>query len=130
MPSADIRLMSPQASIHVYGGLALLEGRNITYTLHDGRIVDIPLDNSSDLPLIHDFVCSPEEQRIYSTRFKHSHSLYYNQTVSFDQQQVEEGDGVDHGHFVGTCVTDETNQNITNPQKELLHWHHKLCINM
>ena len=32
--------------------------------------------------------------------------------------------------FVDTCVTDETNQNLTGPQKELLHWHHKLCINM
>ena len=27
-------------------------------------------------------------------------------------------------------VTDETNQNLSSAQKELLHWHQKLCINM
>ena len=100
MPSADIRLMSPQASISVYGGKALLEGQSITYTLPDGRIVDIPLCNSSNLPLINDFVCSSEEQQIYGTRFKNSHSLYHKQTVSFAQQQEGAGDGLSHGHFV------------------------------
>lgn len=28
------------------------------------------------------------------------------------------------------CVTDEDNANISNPEKELLHWHHVLCLNM
>ena len=34
---------------------------------------------------------------------------------------------------VGLCcmsATDETNQNLDNAQKEILHWHQKLCINM
>ena len=130
MPSADIRLFSPQANIQVYGGSATLEGRMLTYTLPDGRLVDIELDNQSNLPLVHDFVCNSEEHRIEGTRFMNSHSLYYNQTVSFNQQQVGSGEGVNPVMFVGTCVTDETNQNLTGPQKELLHWHHKLCINM
>ena len=28
------------------------------------------------------------------------------------------------------CVADQTNQNLSGPQKELLLWHTKLCLNM
>mmetsp|Transcript_4245 Transcript_4245/g.9634 ORF Transcript_4245/g.9634 Transcript_4245/m.9634 type:complete len:345 (+) Transcript_4245:2650-3684(+) len=130
MPASDIRLYSPQASIDVYRGEALIKGRNIAYTLPDGRIVDIPFCPDSNLPLFKDFVCSSEEKQIYGTRFKHSHALYINQAVSFNRQQVGASDGLEPGIFVGTSVAGETNQNLPNQQKELLHWHHKLCMNM
>ena len=115
MPSAYIRLLIPQAFVHIYGGSAHLEGSDVKWTLTDGPIVDIPLDNSSNLPLIHDFVCSPEDLRIYGSRFQNLHSIYYNQTVSFKKQQVGAGNGANYGRFVSTYVTDETNQNNIEP---------------
>ena len=36
----------------------------------------------------------------------------------------------DCAHRCCQCVADQTNQNLSGPQKELLLWHTKLCLNM
>ena len=39
----------------------MITGENIEWTLPDGRIIDIPIDHHTNLPLIHDSVCSSED---------------------------------------------------------------------
>ena len=64
MPAAEIRLESPQSLFTKLGGQshALIEGKAIEWVLPDGRIIDIPIDPRTNLPLLTDFVCSDEEK--------------------------------------------------------------------
>ena len=66
MPSADICLESPQNVLRgLGGGKAVLQDDNIEWHLPAGHIVDIPIDPQTNLPLLHDFVCTPEEKQAH-----------------------------------------------------------------
>ena len=57
MPQADIRLESPHYVIRAMGGIShdVVNGWNIKWHLPGGRIIDIPIDLHTNLPLIRDF---------------------------------------------------------------------------
>ena len=88
MPAADIRLESPQNVIRALGGegKAVLQNDTIEWHLPAGHIVDIPIYPHTNLPLVHDFVCSPEE--------KENHGQSYGNFSAF---QVTEFDPVPSG---------------------------------
>ena len=130
--SINIRLSSPQNLTKSELGQALLKHNNIAWTLSDGRIVDIPIDRATNLPLIQGhFVCSAEEKE----KFKSSY-VHYAEPValSVDTSNLSKEEKFEQESDIAArcynCVTDEDNANITNPEKELLHWHHVLCLNM
>ncbi len=50
MENCDIQLFSPQSYLHVHGGHAHITGKNAHMTLPDGIIIDLPIDNDSNLP--------------------------------------------------------------------------------
>ena len=131
MPAADIRLESPQSIIRALGGVghARIDGFNIEWTLQDGRIIDIPIDPHTNLPLIHDFVCNEDEKKDFGAQFMNNMSEEHIAPVALNVEDRE-----NHEQHCAVeccqCVADETNQNLSSAQKELLRWHQKLNINM
>ena len=65
MPTAEIRLESPQSLFSKLGGQsqALMDGRAIVWTLPDGKIIDIPIDPMTNLLLLQDFTFSEDEKQ-------------------------------------------------------------------
>ena len=59
--------MSPQSALRALGGngYAFLQGDNIEWNLPDGKLVDIPIDRETNLPLIRDFVCLQKEKEAH-----------------------------------------------------------------
>ena len=130
MPTADIWLESPQSLIRALGGTghADVRGWNIEWHLPDGRIIDIAIDPSTNLPLIHDFTLSSKEKAEHGAQ-------YMNAAAAPCQPCSDKPDHYDQYErkkavLCCTSVTDETNQNLANDQKELLFNHQKFCINM
>ena len=126
-PEADIRLESPQSLIRAMGGSghAVVDGWNIEWHLPDGRIVDIPIDPATNLPLFKDFVCTSEEQKSFEAESMNNVCVPCMSAPNpFDQYERKKA------LLCCNSVTDETNQNLSGSQKELLHWHQKLCVNM
>ena len=64
MPAAEIWLESPQSLIAKLGGQshALIEGKAIEWMLIDRRVIGIPIDQRTNLPLLKDFIYSDEEK--------------------------------------------------------------------
>lgn len=131
MPGADIRLFSPQRTFKRLGGSSKMNTNGIAWTLHDDLgVVDVPIDLFSNLPLLHDFVCTKAEQNQFGPHFKNAfHFFEPPETVEFDSVPDTERE---HDCQDKCCmsVADETNQNLTGPMKELLELHWKFCINM
>ena len=134
MPAAEIRLESPQSLFTKLGGQshALVEGKAIEWVLPDGRIIDIPIDARTNLPLLTDFVCSDEEKLQFN--FNGLNALAEIEEI---QPSAADEDGIGPIDYERACaikcfssVADATNQNLTSAQKELLFWHQKLCLNM
>jgi hypothetical protein len=153
MPDSDIRLTSPQSIMKRLGGdsYAKVDGYKIEWHLPDGRIVDIAIDPVTNLPLLQDFLCSQDEKCEYGDQFLRSHvnqayrcdfrtkssAVVYKSTQnkeyaaslvelpSFELQSEEE-----KSHNLLSCADDPRNRNLSGPQRELLHWHQKLCLNM
>ena len=96
-------------------------------------------------------MCSQDEKREYGDQFLRSHvsqayrcdfrtkasTVSYKSTQnkeyaaslvelpSFELQSEEE-----KSHNLLSCAADPRNRNLSGPQRELLHWHQKLCLNM
>lgn len=133
MPAANICLKSPQNVIRalVVDGKAILKNDTIEWHLPAGPIVDIPICPYMNLPLLHNFVCSHEEKREHGLQYANFSAF---QTTEFnpvtpDKAETEASEH-DCAHRCCQCVADQTSKNLSWPQKELLLWHTKLCLNM
>jgi len=73
MPASDVRLESPQSVSQGLGGgcYARIDGYQVEWHMPDGEIIDIPIDPRSNLPLLHDFVCTESEKREYGPLHAH-----------------------------------------------------------
>jgi transposase InsO family protein len=127
--SINIRLSSPQ-NLTGTNGQALLKDNKIAWTLSDGRIVDIPIDHATNLPLIKgSFVCTAaEKEKFKSTYVSYSEPITINVPTLNNEDKFESESNIAARCY--NCVTDKDNTNITGPAKELLHWHHRICLNM
>ena len=131
MPTAEIRLESPKSLFSKLGGQsqALIDGRAIVWTLPDGKIIDIPIDPMTNLPLLRDFTCSEDEKQNH-------HGLAVVPPIEVVEPFLADDDGGPVDYEVQcnlrcfTSVTDATNQHLSSAQKELRFWHQKLCLNM
>lgn len=117
---AEIRLMSPQQYFKNHGGSATISDHTVSMTLPDGEIIDIPIDPRSNLPMIRNVQTSSKQQRDMGPHLMSAH--VGNTFEPFNKSQKR--------HRINQCVADETNQNLSAPQKELLLWHWRLSINM
>ena len=95
IPSAEVRLFSPQHFLQCTGGGEFRLTKATTFlTLKDGTSLEIPYHPSNGLPTVH-----------------HSHRSSCTYTPS--------------SHEVFISVSDAANQNLSNPLKELLFLHCK-----
>ena len=105
VPEANIRLFSPQMYFHEQQkGQLVMNHSNTMLCLADGSTLVFPYNSQNNLPLM-----LPTTSR--------------NVGLTFEDACVL-GDGFSARTFMS--VADETNQNLTASQKELLIWHWKL----
>ena len=140
---AAIRLLSPQQYFKSHGGRAELSGNSVNWHLPNKAIIDIPIDERSNLPMIWNVSTTSSEQKDIGPHL-------IGMATTFGDFEVEALSNSNGGEFRSQasifdtisnkqasafstcfpCVADETNQQLTGPQKELLLWHWKLGINM
>ena len=105
IPEATVRLFSPQTYFREQQkGHLGLDHSSTTLQLHDGSLLHFPYNTNNNLPLM-----LPTEPCHIG--------------LTFDDATVL-GDG--HSVYNYMSVADESNQNLTRAQKELLLWHWKL----
>ena len=131
MPQADIQLDSPQYVIIAIGGSghAVIYVLNIELHIPDKQIINIPIYPGTNLPLIHDFLCTSDEKEKYGTQHVANSVVFREQDVGSKPDHMDQYE-LSKSILCCTSVVDETNQNISGAQKELLHWYHNLCLNM
>ena len=105
VPDAIVRLFSPQTYFREQQkGYLRLDHSSTTLQLSDGSLLQFPYNTNNNLPLM-----LPAEPHHIGLTFDDASTL---------------GDG--HSVHNYMSVADETNQNLTSAQKELLLWHWKL----
>ena len=135
---ATIRLMSPQQYIKQHGGSAKVLGHTIEHTLPDGHIIDIPVESSTNLPIVRDVATTKDQQDIIGPKMitmsstLHDFDTEDSPTILTSPTSVFKTiNCLEVSKFQCLpCVGSESNQQLSGPQKELLLWHWKLGINM
>ena len=106
LPTADICLWSPQTYFQARGGCnAEIVGTETLVRLTEGDTIHVPYEVRSNLPLIFRPAVLDPAAHVLSREL-------------FDLENIWDGPRL------ATSVADETNQNLTEAQKELLikHW--------
>ncbi len=118
MPDCDIRLFSPQSYFNLHGGDTMVTACSIEMRLPDTHVVNIPINATVNLPVIHRPQPTLEEQDKFGP---HLLSSVVANTLHLAGLAKP---------FCCKTVADVRNNNLTEPQRELVQWHSKLCINM
>jgi hypothetical protein len=118
MPDCNICLFSPQSYFKLHGGDAKITAHKVVMHLPDNQVVDIPINTALNLPVVSSPQPMLEEQDKYGP---HLLSLFVSNILDLP--------GLAHPIYCKT-VSDVTNHNLSGPQRELVSWHSKLCINM
>ena len=105
IPSADVRLLSPQVLIETFGGKGIMKGSGIDFELSDGNRFSASLCPRSNLPLIP--LATHPSRNFWSEAFGYTLS---------NVQAIQE---------IKSILSDD-NSNLSSPQKELLLWHQRL----
>jgi len=149
LKETDIRLISPQAYHQQYQGRSEIDGRRFTIFLaqavngpHRHKII-VDIDKGTNLPMIFDVACHPEEKELVGPHFRtslrfqqHFHGKFFGtwRTCFLD---CEDDPFFEHAyefdptkHFLHDrmcpCVTSDANPNLDPAQKEVLLWHFRL----
>ncbi len=159
LPTADIRLLSPQTYHQLHGGHSSLDNRGTTVVMHlpskgrghPGRKINIPIDlRGTNLPVIFDVSCNEQHKRVGREQLRSSlarHAMDFNGSWEEAQQSLQlRSIGADRNWnkdreefeyefkameaMVCPCVGDDANSNLTGPQRELLLWHWRLGCSM
>ena len=139
LPTADIRLFSPQSYHQLHGHHSTVDGKQIVMHLKDHNVV-IPIDSGpSNLPMVWNPSVSAEEQREIGLNFisrlefcglSGVDSMFQFPSSQSTLNAVHESLDDVWDNIICPCVGTEDNANLSGPQKELLTWHWKLGISM
>ena len=105
IPSADVRLLSPQVLLDTFGGQGIMTGSGIDFALSDGNRFSASLCPRSNLPLI--------------PLALHPMRNFWNEAFGYTLPNVQAIQGV-------KSLLSQENTNLSSPQKELLLWHQRL----
>ena len=123
VPDATIRLFSPQSYFQEQGGGDLRCTRfDATLTMQNGEALVFPYNLDTNLPFMLPTEGRQEQISDHNTEQSCGHGLH---TVGLDRSDADLFSSLDE-LFELMSVADETNQNLTKAQKELLQWHWKL----
>ena len=140
LPSAEIRLFSPQTYHTLYGGHSVVQGDRVKMFVGEHRI-SISIDREGgNVPTIFNTAVSRKEIAKIGPRVRSALPRAEQRTDflggwsadNFSAWKVKTVcDEFDHyAGFCGPCVASQDNVNLTAAQKELLLWHWKLGISM
>ena len=152
LPTADIRLLSPQTYHQLHGGHSRLIDNGSAVEMNmaqqspemPARKVRIPIDmGGTNLPFVHGVSCTDNERKRIGPRLRSAlakHELAFKdcweqartaltrQKLGFNRKWSQEKLQFEYD-FTQTqamycpCVGDDSNANLTGPQRELLLWH-------
>ena len=107
VPTASVRLFSPQTHfMDTDSGSLLVNSRRTTLRLSDGSELEFPFNDGNQLPYM---LLSHKDDKTVGL-------------VSSDLEALRSFDGISNL----LSVAQESNQNLTSSQRELLYWHWKL----
>ena len=144
LPSAEIRLFSPQTYHQLYGGSSEIDGDHVTMFLPKQsdyikrHNIEIPVDRKgTNLPLAFNVSCTEAERNdigpnLRSSLAKHELDFFNKWNVAVDEHEYTfcHPSAAKAEMMCCPCVGCEDNYNLTGPQRELLHWHWKLGVSM
>jgi hypothetical protein len=105
IPTAEVRLLSPQVLLKTIGGQALLDGSEIKFNLDNGHEFSARLCPCSNLPLI---PLAQQQQK-----------NFWNKAFGYTAGNMSK---INELRTVLSCE----NTNLSSSQKELLFWHQRL----
>ena len=107
VPSADIRLFSPQTYFQEHdGGDCVVSKDKVTIRFKDGSEAEFPYNHGSNLPLMLE-----------------DWSVCHGGLTAYNVYEVKAKDLIRSARG----LLDDTNTNLNGAQKELLLWHYRLC---
>jgi len=118
MPDCDIHLFSPQSYFNLHRGDVTVTAWSVVMRLPDNHVVNISIDSTVNLPVIPHPQPTLDEQDNFGP---HLLSSIVASTLHLS------------GLAKPVCcktVADVSNKNLAGPQREMIQWHSKLCINM
>ena len=160
LETADIRLLSPQTYHQLHGGASHLIGNGsaISMEIRGGpgeppEQIIIPIEKqTTNLPVVYNVSCTDKERNTFGPELRSSlakHELdfkgsWHQARIGLSRHKPEMNI---HRHWNSEleqfefeyqatkamccpCVGDDSNSNLTGPQRELLLWHWKLGISM
>ena len=136
LPTAEVRLFSPQTYHKLYGGHSAVFGDRAVMMIGDMDIT-IPIDSEpSNVPMIFDSSCSAKEVKEIGSHV--CSALPQNERKvdflgSWSKDNFANWGIQANARFDGVSLPNvawEENQNLSSAQKELLLWHWKLGISM
>jgi hypothetical protein len=107
IPTADVRLLSPQVLLWSFGGHALLNSSGMDICLDDGVNLSANYCPRTNLPMI-PLALSPGSQY-----------CFWSDAFGYTTQDYKESVGL-------KSVLHQTNSNLSSSQKEVLLWHQRL----
>lgn len=137
LPTADIRLLSPQSYHQRWGGSSTVGAKTITMSLprygpsQPSHQLEFPINQLSNVPTVTNVATTSNEREnigplLRSAMVRHSLEFFDTWRVSVDEFDYE----FEAFQSFHKCVADDLNPNLTGGQKELLLWHWKLGISM
>jgi len=136
LPTAKIRLFSPQTYHTLYHGHSQVTGNRVTMHV-DNHVIDIPIErDGANVPIVENTYVSPEEKAEIGPKVK-SALPQVDRKIDFfsgfglsmftDCNMAVEDLDEDLFYFVPNVVS-SGNINLTKGQKHLLRWQHRLGI--
>ena len=145
LPSAEIRLFSPQTYHNLYGGHSAVFGQRVEMFIDHLRI-GIGIDPSaSNVPMVYNCLVSAQEMKDHAPFIRSALPKYemkmdflggWSSEVLKSWNMASEEINSEFGHYCRASgfglpnVGVDANVNLTSAQKELLLWHWKLGISM
>ena len=144
LPTADVRLFSPQTYHTIYGGHSVVNG-DMAQMYIDFLKVEVEIDREgSNVPMVHGCSVSPKEMEEHGPHIRSALPQFkrkvdalssWNEgafswnlaTTEIDDEFAHYGSAFGYG-LPGVGVPE--NNNLSSAQKELLLWHWKLGISM
>jgi len=135
LPTAAIRLLSPQSYHQRWGGYSMVDGKEVLMNLwrpddQPSHVLRFPTsEQHSNVPTVVNVSCTRHERETIGPFFRPAvakHVISFDDTWRTTAHAVE----YDFAACALSSVVDTSNINLSSAQKELLLWHWKLGISM